>query len=212
MEGFHQNNRRNEKINSDENKIEKPQVKEGVDFVFEQHPELSEIGTKEQYSEYIDTIFPEGKIKDIFYHSSKVKIEDFNDSLNQRGGTGFWFMRLRQPKFLYKNENYIAPYGDRETPVVLNIKNPIILENKEVTGNLDTIDFSIMGYNLDKIKDKGYDTVTNDTLSQEEINDVKLDVKKWKQYETVVLSKEQIHILGSNTDIQKFREFVESEK
>ena len=39
-----------------ENKIEKPRIKEGVDFVFEQNPELLSIGTPEQYSKYLDTI------------------------------------------------------------------------------------------------------------------------------------------------------------
>ncbi len=35
------------------------QVKEGVDFVFEQNPELANIGNEEQYSQYLDTIFPD---------------------------------------------------------------------------------------------------------------------------------------------------------
>lgn len=34
-------------------------IKEGVDFVFEQNPELSKIGSRQQYSEYLDTIFPD---------------------------------------------------------------------------------------------------------------------------------------------------------
>ena len=51
-----------------ENKIEKHYIKEGVDFAFKQTPELSNIGTMEQYSEYLDTIFPESKVKDIVYH------------------------------------------------------------------------------------------------------------------------------------------------
>lgn len=212
MERFSQNTSKSEKIDSEENKLEKPQIKEGVDFVFDQHPELAEIGTREQYSEYLNSVFPESKTKDIFYHSSKIQIKDFNDSFNERGGVGFWFMRLRQPKFLYRNEKYIAPYGDKETPVLVNIKNPVILENKEVTGNINGIDFSIMGYNLNKIKDYGYDAVTNDTLSSEEIVKIKQDPKKWNQYETVVLYREQIHILGSDSDIQTFQDFIEKEK
>lgn len=198
------------KKNMQEIKQEIPKIKEGVDFVFEQNPELASIGTQEQYSQYLDTIFPESLLKDIFYHSGKIKIKDFNDSFNERGGVGFWFMRLRQPKFLYGNEKYIAPYGDKETPVLVNIKNPVVLENKEVTGNINGIDFSIMGYNLNKIKDYGYDAVTNDTLSSEEMINIKQDPKKWKQYETVVLDRGQIHILGSQTDIENFKKFIEN--
>lgn len=53
-----------------ENKIEKPQLKEGVDFVFEQNLELAKIGTKEQYSEYLNSIFPDSKFKDIVFHGT----------------------------------------------------------------------------------------------------------------------------------------------
>jgi len=47
-----------------ENKIETYHIKEGVDFVFEQYPNLAEIGTKEQYSRYLDTIFPDSQVRD----------------------------------------------------------------------------------------------------------------------------------------------------
>jgi len=59
-------------IEGRENNIEKSHVKDGVDFVFEQHPELAEIGTKEQYSEYLKTVFPESKVKDIVYHGTNI--------------------------------------------------------------------------------------------------------------------------------------------
>ena len=47
-----------------------PQVKEGVDFVFEKSPELSKVGTQEQYSNYLNTIFPNSQVKDIVYHGT----------------------------------------------------------------------------------------------------------------------------------------------
>ena len=34
-------------------------IKEGVDFVFEQNPELSKIGSRQQYSQYLNTVFPD---------------------------------------------------------------------------------------------------------------------------------------------------------
>jgi len=67
-------------MNKKENKIEKSQIKEGIDFVFEQNPELAQIGTKEQYSKYLEYIFPESKVKDIVYHGTKT----FN-SLSKNG-------------------------------------------------------------------------------------------------------------------------------
>ena len=59
---------KNEIIKTPENNI-----KEGVDFIFEQNLELVKIGTKEQYSEYLDSIFPESKVRDIVYHGSPDK-------------------------------------------------------------------------------------------------------------------------------------------
>lgn len=56
-------------------------VKEGVDFVFEQNPELVSIGTQEQYSQYFDTIFPESKVKEIddsLYNSVLNQLEQEN--------------------------------------------------------------------------------------------------------------------------------------
>lgn len=59
--------------------IKKPEVKEGVDFVFEKNSELFNIGSKEEYSEYLKTIFPDSKVQDIVYHgSSEINLEKFN--------------------------------------------------------------------------------------------------------------------------------------
>ena len=70
----------NEEFDLEDNKLEKTQIKKGVDFVFEQNPELEKIGTKEQYSEYLDTIFSESKVKDIVYHGSRNEFEYFDKS------------------------------------------------------------------------------------------------------------------------------------
>ena len=58
----------------DPNKIEV--VKSGVDFVFEQNSELIKAGTKEQYSEYLDDIFPNSKFKDIVFHGTNMKLDE----------------------------------------------------------------------------------------------------------------------------------------
>ena len=54
-------------------------VKDGVDFVFEQNPELSTIGNQQQYSQYLETIFPNSKVKDIVYHGSPNIFDEFSD-------------------------------------------------------------------------------------------------------------------------------------
>mgnify|MGYP003621028570 CR=1 FL=1 len=53
-------------------------IKPGIEELFESNPELAEIGTQEQYSQYLDTIFPDSKVKEIVYHFSTTKIEKPN--------------------------------------------------------------------------------------------------------------------------------------
>jgi len=38
---------------------------EGIDFVFSQSPELASVGSKVQYLQYLSTIFPDSKVKEI---------------------------------------------------------------------------------------------------------------------------------------------------
>ena len=60
-----------------------PEIKQGVSELFESNPELANIGTPEQYSQYLDTIFPDSKVKDIVYHGTKSKsrLEIFDENI-----------------------------------------------------------------------------------------------------------------------------------
>ena len=59
-----------------------------VDFVFKSNPKLGEIGTKEEYSDYVSTIFPSSKVQDIVFHrtKSKVSFEKFDLSFAKNLG------------------------------------------------------------------------------------------------------------------------------
>ncbi len=65
-------------------------VKAGVKELFEANPELAKIGTLEQYSAYLDTIFPDSKVKDIVYHgSSQFGFDKFSkEKLGEFTGAG----------------------------------------------------------------------------------------------------------------------------
>src|SRR5690606_18504262 len=54
-------------------------IKEGVSELFKENPELANIGTKQQYSQYLESVFPDSKVKDIVYHGTGNydKIEKF---------------------------------------------------------------------------------------------------------------------------------------
>lgn len=108
-----------------ENKIEKGKIKEGVDFVFEQNPELIKIGTKEQYSEYLDTIFPNSKIKDILYTGSREPFDEFKEEKTFGTYFGSWISHYYGPKGRgYKHR----------TAAILNIEKPRIL-NRYILGS-----------------------------------------------------------------------------
>ena len=67
------------------------EVRVGVQDLFVSNPELTSIGTPQQYSAYLDTIFPNSKVKDIVYHGTKG--ERFNEvdfSKNIFGGNVFY--------------------------------------------------------------------------------------------------------------------------
>ena len=88
-------------------------VKEGVHEVVKNNPAISEIGTPQEYSEYLKTIFPDSQLSDIFYHRSNEKFEQFDNSkLNKETG-GF---------FDFAKESGIERYGKNLYAALLNIK------------------------------------------------------------------------------------------
>jgi hypothetical protein len=103
-------------------KAEKQARKEAVDFVFEHDPELADIGTKEQYLEYLETVFPESLIRRPVYHETKsnwFKTGKFDlDKIGETDagyyGKGFYFSTLR----------FSGGYGHYEFASLLNIENP----------------------------------------------------------------------------------------
>ena len=101
--------------NSSEKKI--------VEKVFDLNPEFLTIGSREQYAEYLKTIFPESKMQDIVYHETNgdwFKTENFSKQKigkNDNGyyGKGFYFST---------QEGVSGGYGENTFLGKLNIKNP----------------------------------------------------------------------------------------
>lgn len=174
-----------------ENNSEKLPIKEGVDFVFEQHPELAEVGTKEQYSEYLDSIFPESKVKDIFYHTSPHKFLEFKDP-SSSGLSHIWFAE----------EPLVGQFGDNVYQVLLNIENPL----DEYTNE---------NYHKEL---RYYETPTNPEWTDNyaatgELPNYKYDgtirssrVDGGKS--VTIRNPQQLYILGSEQDIEKFKNFI----
>jgi len=223
-------------------------VKEGVEELFNTNPELSTIGTQEQYSQYLDTIFPDSKVKDIVYHGTKgekFNVVDFTKNIFKR--TAFYVSIFKDEAQSYagKNGNII--------PLLINAKNiqfqrdaffgnrPETIE--ELTEQIQNINKA--KYALQFIGEELYVTTFNsldeaniyaernsgwEPLEKlvkdkkiEELTNLLNNLKLQGEFDTVLTNNdgnensiyivnksEQVHILGSNNDIEGFKEFVSS--
>jgi len=204
-----------------ENEVEKAPAKEGIDFVFEQHPELASVGTKEQYVQYIETIFPESKFKEVVYHNSDAEFKDEGfrpmkpnfDTLNSIAGV-YTFS---------SNRDFTQRYGKNSYSVVLNVQNPI--EDTSSGEYADDMDrplsealFKIGKQQVEnpfapKYDDslKNTDAVINRISGEDYIAKHPRTGKEWGMAPQTIVSvfhENQIHILGSASDMQKFQKFV----
>ncbi|HPT08602.1 MAG TPA: hypothetical protein PLE28_02825 [bacterium] len=179
-------------------KKEKP-IKEGVDFIFEQNPELAQIGTKEQYLEYINSIFPESQNKNIWYHGTDATdIERFKISTQGTYGFGVYLMS----GFGKYNTD---TFGKNTLGVMVNIKNPLKYEtdSKPIMEKLEQRYKSLGGLGNNRmtafgneLRSLGYDSLLADVG---EITDDYL----------LLFEPNQAHILNSAKDIENFKKFVE---
>ena len=182
----------NEQFPQPENSIETSYIKEGVESVFEQNPELATIGTKEQYSEYLDTIFPDTKLKQIVYHGTRNEAgKEINFSWND-------LQIFFTPNYSYANE-YTGSKDEKirkeqTLAALLNIQKPAKIDGHRVV---------LVSHqpNLE-----GYDS----TYGVEKEDLVRFGENEFKtRGESIgVFLPEQIHILGSKKDQEKFKEFV----
>ena len=152
-----------------------------IQEIFNQNPELSKIGTLEQYAIYLDTIFPDSKVKDIVYHFSNVKIdkpnkEKFSLSANINRRKGFFGISEN----INPGNNFANVEGSIPHAMLFNMKNP------------DFGDFSILP-----------PVVAKDETKDSAIIKQRGDINYYSVFEP-----EQIHILGNKQDVKGFKEFV----
>jgi hypothetical protein len=149
----------------------------------------------QQYSAYLDSIFPDSKVKEILYHmtsdSGKKGIEEKGRFLKP-GEVGYQKSDYVTTGGIYFTDNnfydeetkmYGSPisgaFGSAFISAILNIKNPLIDLTKSF-GDISKVDL------------KGHDGFVGTNESKE----------------IGVLEPDQIHILGSKQDIEGFKKFV----
>jgi hypothetical protein len=174
-------------------------VKEGVEELFDSNPELANIGTQQQYSQYLDTIFPDSKVKDIVYHGSGVNIiskegwkTGKETGTGHRGILGYYFTKYTLDAKIYA-QRAGSPKATPESLLQQGYIVPTIVNAQNKTTETEVYDRFAEIRRWDE-NYAGFDTVTYGQG---------LDENK----EVVVKSKEQIHILGGKQDIEGFRKW-----
>lgn len=188
------------------------------------------------YSEYLDTIFPDSKVKDIVYHYTDAKkfdkfVKDYIGSSVERTGVnaadselGIFFGKKGLEGVANKEK-----LGTTEIPALINIKNP----NNDIYDKADEylysserfIDEQVPDYDIEIEEDengniktvyKEKDKLKGKDLERAWYNSYKKDLIAQGKDGVVldnikiVFEPEQIHILGSKQDIEQFKNWVDS--
>jgi hypothetical protein len=176
--------------------------KKVIDGLFQEVPEMASIGTKEQYASYLETIFPNSKIKDIVYHGGTLNPRDRGkDEFTGKHGIYLTKSKYTAGKYLKSNVSRVSgDYIDRRKlfTALVNIENP-----------LDPKYFRWWKYGLDSIGDKEYEVIKK--YNADGLIDVGFLSKINLTHagtQIVVFSTDQIHILGSKDDMEKFKQYV----
>ena len=166
------------------------------------------------YSQYLNTIFPDSKVKDIVYHGSKYKFEKFdksklgsntnpNKEFPQFNDSYLGFHFTSNPEYYRARFEFGSKYEKNlnEYIAILNIKNPKDIADKDQFSQND----------ISYIKSE--DVKNNDSIIYDYLDKVKVDFSKGEKTNIytnnyVVFEPEQIHILGNKQDIEGFKEFV----
>jgi hypothetical protein len=180
-----------------ENKIEKPKVKEGVDFVFEQNPELFSIGTPEQYSKYLDVTFPDSQMRKIVYHGTTKIFDNFKKPKDLDSGreNGIYFTSTHEDEKGAKFYSRAATESSTTNKIIPAVLNITKLEKVRMSKITDILDGDLENY-----VDNGIDDLYGELIDRD---------GNYILNEYAVFEPEQIHILGSKADLDGFKNFVE---
>jgi hypothetical protein len=178
-----------------------------IGFVFQNHPTLAEIGSPQEYLQYINSIFPSSKVKEILYHGSNA--ENIDKFRVGRGsfGTGVYLQTKH-------GQYHTGTFGKNVYSAIINSNQPFVFYSSfkghdgvlndlwlqmrakhEKSNSLEDLadDFG------NEIRSQGYDSLKIQT------SDTKYSDKDDFYY--LVYNPDNIHILGSNKDIEGFRSF-----
>ena len=215
--------------------LKKENLAEDVQMGFRFKPKNLKQQAQELYSQYLDSIFPDSKVKDIVYHYTDAKkfdkfIKDYIGSSVKKTGVnaadselGIFFGKKNLEGVANKEK-----LGTTKIIAVVNIKNP----NTDIYDKADKYLYSSDRF-IDEQQEPDYDI----DIEEDEYGNIKEVYKeksklKGKDFERawynsykkdliseekdgvildnikIVFEPEQIHILGGKQDIEGFKDFV----
>jgi len=193
-------------------------IKSGIDFVFQQSPELSKIGTQEQYSQYLDTIFPDNDLNNILVHYSSNKFDKFIHTTD----FGYHFANPEEVdnEFLSQIAGYKNTDINNLAPIYVKLNfNPLEISNQRTWTTENIIkDMFSRGYIdtenakniiLDKLEKSNnkFKTLTT-ILKSFGVNGFYYFNESEGGWAYSVFEPEQIHLLGGKNDINGFKDFM----
>jgi 3D (Asp-Asp-Asp) domain-containing protein len=176
-----------EAINNEEIIEPKNSLKTNIDILFDLISELINIGTKEQYIKYLNTVFPDTKVDKILFNGNKGEIR-FSD---------FYGFARSQVAFFSNSYEHAKVFGDVQ-PVILNITNPF---SKTFVSASGTIAYDTLNDASETIAEEISEN--QDGIISKNIRDAGHIIDEY-----VVFNPNQIHKLGTKNDIEQFKNWV----
>jgi len=186
-----------------ENDIFEQADKEKFEITPEQKQEAQKL-----YSQYLDTVFPDSKVKDIVYHGTDGNFDidsKFNkDNLASVSGTedakaGFHFTSKFEDANFYAVPAYLRSKTKKVVlPVILNTINQKVLNRMTDLRGTTRDEYNTIGKRVKSFINQGFDSIYLNQYSEGN-----------KADDYIVFEPEQIHILGSKQDIEGFKNWVD---
>ena len=107
---------------------------EAVDKIFEENPELAKIGTRQEYLQYLRTVFPNSTTQEILYHGASEKFDELKLSTENRASlTG----STRKGIYLTDDEKTANTYKVGPSASTISIITDVVKELEEALGLAD---------------------------------------------------------------------------
>ena len=173
-----------------------------ISDIFSTFTDLPKYGNEEDYSKYLDDVFPNSKIKEIVYHGGTLNPDDrgkdpFTGEFGGKHGIYFTGSKSRAKSYLRGGSSDYKSKGKIHF-ALLNIENP--LDNKI---------WSKWKFGADTITDEGLKQMkdyNSDGILVTDILSKYTSIQYATQY--VVLDMDQVHIIGSDKDVEGFKKYM----